>query len=94
MRTDKKLKGQVREAVISNMLIAGHGKCLAKTRPCHRTSLANNVNRHPHPPKFTDHADMPSCYNPTLTRISNDGFPPRYMDHAESLALGELGDPL
>ena len=94
MRPEKQLEGQVREAVISNMFVAGHGKYLAKTRPCHSTSLANSVNRHPHPAKSTEHADMLSCYNPTPRRISNSGFSPRYMDHAVSLALGELGDPL
>ena len=92
MRAENNWKGRVREAVIPNIIIAGHGKRLAKTRPCHSTCLANNVNRHPHPPKFTDHTDMFSCYHPTPTRISNNGFSPRYMNHAGSrgsLALGE-----
>ena len=42
------------------MLVAGHGKSLApKLGLCHSTSLRkNNVNRHPHPREFTDHADM------------------------------------
>lgn len=43
--------------------------------------------------EFTDNAGTFSRYNPTLTQISDAGFSPRYIDRAESLALGELGDP-
>lgn len=98
MRAENEWEGRVREAVYIK-----HAYCWTRQKPCpklglcHSTSLAKNVNRHPHPRKSTDHADMffLAMYNPTPTRNSLTlNFSPSYMDHAESLALGELGDPL
>ena len=96
MRAENKLGGKAAKLLYPTCLLHDTANALPKLglATVQHTSLANNVNRHTHPPKFTDRADMLSCNNPTPTRISNAGFSPRYMDYADSLALGELGDPL
>lgn len=94
------MEGQVHEAVISNMFIAGHGTKalpklgLATIRPLQTMSIVTHTQQ-----KFTK--TMPPyffamyvLYNPTLRRISNNEFSPRYMGYANRLALGEIGDPL
>ena len=88
MRAEQKWKGRVREAVISNMIIAGHtANALPKLGLAPVLALQTmSIVTHTHHNLQTIPICF-SCYNPTPTRISNNGFSPRYMNSCRKFGL-------